>query len=373
MDRIAQFRDTYWERGEPGRETPRPLVELLYKLWLAGFALKLLGSSWDVSWHFRWLRDDLAPPHLLNTVGTVIVVALTIFHSFTGYGVDRTSLRLIQWGTGIFLIALPIDVINHRINGLDITSWSGSHALLYLGTAVMLAGTVRGWLRLYPEGRFRLFGLAALWLFFLENVWFPNQHQEYGVMEIASWDAGKPFAEPSLLQFAADQIGRPVDRASMLHFALPIVDWVYPVWGLVAAGLVLVLARRMIDKPWAATAVAGGYVAYRCLIWPILAGAHFPTSAVPLFLVLIGLCVDLAHLGKLPAPVSAVLGAAAVTGLGYGGIWAQQEFLAAPPISYSSAAVTFVLLAGLWRAGDVVVRRWTHVADPHPGTPATTA
>jgi hypothetical protein len=355
--RIAQFRDQYWERGEPGRDTPRPLVELLYKLWLIGFALKLIGSSWDVAWHFKWLRDELAPPHMINTVGTVIVVGLTIFHSFTGYGTDRTGLRLMQWGTGIFLVAVPIDLINHKAFGLDITSWSGSHALLYLGTAIMLAGAIRGWLKLYPQGRMRVFGLTGLWFFFFENAWFPNQHQEYGVVSLAHWDAGAPDAEPILLQFAADRIGHAVDRAAVLRFALPIADWVYPVWGLVAAGLVLVLARRTIGKPWAATAVAGGYVAYRCVIWPLLAGVDFPVSAIPLFLVLIGLCVDVAHLGKLPTPAAALLGSAAVTAVGYGGIWAQQEWISAPPIFFPSAAATFILLATLWTTGDYLLHR----------------
>ncbi|MEU5696027.1 hypothetical protein [Actinosynnema sp. NPDC020468] len=357
VDRIARFRDRYWERGEPGRETPPALAAGLYRLWLVGLALKLLGSSWDVAWHFKWLRDELAPPHMINTVGTVLVVGLTIFHTFTGYGVDKLSLRLMQYGTGVFLVALPIDLINHRINGLDITSWSGSHALLYLGTAIMLAGAIRGWLKYHPMDRWRVPGLVALWFFFFENAWFPNQHQEYGVLEIASWDRGDPYAEPSLLRFAADQIGRPVDRASIVQFSLPIADWVYPVWGLVAAALVLVLARRTIGTPWAATAVAAGYVAYRCLIWPLLAGIDFPISAVPVFLVLIGLAVDAAHLGRLPAPLSAVLGAAAVTGLGYAGIWAQQQLDAAPPVNYTSAAATFLLLAAFWTALVLTRRR----------------
>ncbi|TWP53036.1 hypothetical protein FKR81_08065 [Lentzea tibetensis] len=354
---VRQFRDQYWERGEPGRETPRRLVEQLYVLWLAGLLLKMLGSSWDVAWHFKWLRDDLAPPHLINTAGSVIVVALTLFHTYTGYGADRASLRLMQWGCGIFLVALPIDVINHRINGLDITSWSGSHALLYLGTAIMLAGAIRGWLKYFPEGRARTFGLVALWFFFLENIWFPNQHQEYGVRALQAWDAGSPEAEPILLKFAADQLGIAVGRESTARFALPIADWVYPLWGLVAAGLVLVIARRTINKPWAATAVAGGYVAYRCLVWPILQGIDFPASAVPLFLVLVGLVIDVVHLLKVSVPVAALLGSAAVTTVGYVGIWTQQEYLLAPPIYFPSAAATFVLLAVLWTVGDLLIHR----------------
>lgn len=349
---IARLREQYWERGEPGRATPAELAAPLYHLWLLGLLFKLLGSSWDVAWHFKWLRDELAPPHLINTVGTVIVVGLTLFHTYTGYGVDRTALRLVQWGTGVFLVALPIDLINHRVNGLDITSWSGSHALLYLGTAIMLAGAIRGWLRHYPRDRRHVPGLAVLWFFFLENAWFPNQHQEYGVLEIASWDRGDPYAEPILLRFAADQIGRPVDREAVVAFSLPIPDWVYPVWGLLAAALVLLVARRTLGRTWAATSVAAGYVAYRCLIWPLLAGADFPISTVPLFLLLIGVAVDAAHLERVPPLAAALLGAAAVTGLGYGGIRVQQALDAAPPIAYPSAVATFLVLAALWTAAD---------------------
>ena len=130
---------------------------------------------------------------------------------------------------------------------------------------MILAGVVRGWW-IFGSGRARLPVLVVLWLFVLENVWFPAQQQEYGVLAVAAWDRGAPEAEPILLQFAADQIGRPIDRAAVLHFALPTPAWVYPVWLLAAAGLVLVLARWMIGRPWAATAVAGGYVAYRS--WP---------------------------------------------------------------------------------------------------------
>src|SRR5262245_59152570 len=49
-------------------EDQRPATTLLvFRLWLVAFALKMLGSTWDMSWHFKWLRDDFAPPHLLNT------------------------------------------------------------------------------------------------------------------------------------------------------------------------------------------------------------------------------------------------------------------------------------------------------------------
>src|SRR3978361_2160509 len=99
--------------GQPGRATSQQELRWIYTAWLVAFALKMFGSTWDVSWHFRWLRDNLAPPHLLNSAGTALVVALVVFSSYTGFGVDRRALRLMQGGTATFLIAIPIDILNH--------------------------------------------------------------------------------------------------------------------------------------------------------------------------------------------------------------------------------------------------------------------
>jgi hypothetical protein len=102
--------------------------------------------------------------------------------------------------------------------------------------------------------------MGGLFVFFLENVHFPAQHQEYGVLELASWDRGQPYAEADLLAFAADQMGRAVDRAMVLKFSLPVPDYVYPVYAGVAGLIVLVFARIMLGRRWTATAVAGAYV-----------------------------------------------------------------------------------------------------------------
>ena len=249
MQRLAGFLRTYWTRGEPGRPTPRSLAVLMQRWWLVALAFKLLGSSWDVSWHFKWLRDDFAPPHLVNTIGTGIAIALVLAHTFPGYGADKRSLRIMQIGTIVFVIAGPIDVINHRVNGLDLTSWSPSHMLLYTGTVIMIAGVIRNWYLSYPrEGRFAwqyTAGLTALAAFLFEDVFFPNLQQEYGILEIGSWFAGRPYAEPSLLDFASTQIGRGVDDVAVQHFALPIPPWVYPVWAVGLCAVLLVCAPML--------------------------------------------------------------------------------------------------------------------------------
>ncbi|GAT68163.1 hypothetical protein PS9374_03824 [Planomonospora sphaerica] len=354
---VAAWALPYWTRGKAGRETPADLFRVLYLGWVVAFCFKVLGASWDVSWHFKWLRDDLAPPHLLNSVGTAIVVALTIVHVYTGYGVDRTAQRLIQWGTGTFLVAVPLDLINHRVNGLDITSWSPSHMLLYIGTFFMICGVIRGWFLGAPPGRTRTLVLGGLFVFMFENVWFPAQHQEYGVFAIRSWDEGKPEAEPILLQFAADQMGRGVDREMAVNFALPVPDQVYPLYGVVAAMIVLVFARAMIGRRFAATAVVATYVAYRALIWPILAVADFPRSAVPVFLIAGALAIDLAFLIRIPV-VRALAGSLVAT-LAVDLALRSQHFWASPPlISPATMAAGGAALAALWLGGEWFLGRY---------------
>ncbi|MEV4311721.1 hypothetical protein [Actinocrispum sp. NPDC049592] len=354
---LAFFR-LHWSRGKAGRDTPEWVTLLAYRAWLVAFGFKVLGSSWDVSWHFKWLRDDLAPPHLLNTVGTVMVIVLVVLHSFTGFAVHKRALRLMQAGIVVFLIAAPLDVINHRINGLDLTAWSPSHLLLYIGTVLMLAGAIDGWLGMGRRG----FVLAALFFFLLEDVWFPAGQQEYGVLELESWLRGTPYAEPELLRFAAQQINRPVDLEALQHFALPIPSWVYPAWGIVAVGLVLALARKAMGRAWTATLIAGAYVAYRGIIWPLLVGTGFPPSAVPFWLVFTGLAVDIAFL----LPVRPLTGAALVTALGGLALYGQSLVLAAPPVDYWALPIAFVVLAALWASGRPLAQRLGRSRAPEP-------
>jgi hypothetical protein len=338
----------YVTPGRPGRPTTQQELRWLYTAWLGAFGLKMLGSSWDVSWHFRWLRDDLAPPHLLNSAGTVVVVALVLFSGYTGYGVDRRALRLMQAGTATFLLAVPVDLVNHRINGLDITSWSPSHALLYLGTAVMLAGALRGWWLYAAPGRVRDAVALGLWLFFAENVLFPNQHQEYGVLSLRAYEAGRTTAEQQLLDFAVAQGQSPTS------FMLPVPAWVHPAWLLCAGLLSLVVARRVTGLRWAATTVAAAYLAYRAAVWLGLVALDFPPSVLPLALLAGAVAVDVAVTCRLPGRLAGPL----VAGVTYlsGALLDAVGLL--PPWDRRPGVVllTGAVLTLLWVAADGVAR-----------------
>ena len=394
MQRLAGFMRTYWTRGEPGRSTPRSLAVFMQRMWIAALAFKLLGSSWDVSWHFKWLRDDFAPPHLLNTVGTGIAIGLVLAHTFTGYGVERKSLRIMQWGTGIFVVAGPIDVINHRVNGLDLTAWSPSHLLLYTGTAIMVVGVIRNWFRTYPrDGRFArqwTVGLIALFAFMFEDLYFPTGQEEYGVLEVASWLRGAPYAEPSLLSFAAKQLGRPVDDIALDHFAMPIQPWVYPVWVLGVCVALLALARMMVGFRWTATLVVAGYVTYRCVLWPLLVVSTFPPSYLPLYLLPIGVAVDLLFGLKLMPYLRAVVGGLVITAIGYGLYWLSAvitgtptdlasmniaqirsaftsgSHLLTPPVAWWSIWIALPLAVLAWSGATWLGGRAAELTEPRP-------
>ena len=349
----------YLTPGRPGRPTTQTELGWIYSAWLGAFLLKMLGSSWDVSWHFKWLRDDLAPPHLLNSAGTAVVIGLVVFHSYTGYGVDRRALHLMQWGIGLFLVAVPIDIVNHRINGLDITSWSPSHALLYLGTAVMLAGALRGWWLYAAPGRVRDLVSLGLWLFFVENVLFPNQHQEYGVLSLQAYDAGRTTAEPQLLDFAAAQGQSPA------MFMLPVPSWVHPAW-LVCAGLLsLVVARKVVGRRWTATIIAATYLAYRAVMWRGLVAIGFPPSVLPVVLIVGAILIDVAVTRRIPGWAAGFV----VTGAVYAAAVAQDFLAELPPWSWWSAVPVAVGFSLLWAVVDAVGRsrwlvRWQAADEP---------
>ncbi|SFO51098.1 hypothetical protein SAMN05660359_03993 [Geodermatophilus obscurus] len=355
----------YVTPGRPGRATSATELRWIYTAWLGAFLLKMLGSTWDVSWHFRWLRDDLAPPHLLNSAGTAVVVALVLFHSYTGYGVDRRALRLMQWGIGTFLVAVPIDIVNHRVNGLDITSWSPSHALLYIGTAIMLAGAIRGWWLYAAPGRVRDLVSLGLWLFFVENVVFPNQHQEYGVLSLRAYEAGATTAEQQLLDFAASQGQTPT------MFMLPVPSWVHPAWLLCAGLLSLLVARRVTGLRWTATTVVAVYLGYRAVMWLGLVALGFPPSVLPLVLLVGAVCVDLSVTWRLPGWSAAPATAAAVYAAG----WLQDAAGLLPPWDWSWWSIALVLgsFTLLWTVVDLVARSRAYAAWLVPVEPARAA
>src|SRR6185503_8835378 len=73
-------------------------LRIVFGLWILAFALKHAGASWDVAWHFRFLRDDLIPPHILNLSGNALALALLCFQLRTGLAVEPRGLLVLIAG-----------------------------------------------------------------------------------------------------------------------------------------------------------------------------------------------------------------------------------------------------------------------------------
>ena len=67
--RVRELWSLYWTRGTAGRQTPAELVSIMYGWWFVALVLKLLGGSWDISWHFWTIRDNLAPQQNMVGIG----------------------------------------------------------------------------------------------------------------------------------------------------------------------------------------------------------------------------------------------------------------------------------------------------------------
>jgi hypothetical protein len=223
----------------------------------------------------------------------------------------------------------------------------------------MLAGAIRGWWLFAAPGRTRNLISLGLWLFFVENVLFPNQHQEYGVLSLRDYRAGHTSAEPSLLDFAASQGQTPT------QFMLPVPSWVHPTWLICAGLLTLVVARKVVGLRWTATAIAGVYLAYRCVAWLALVGGGFPPSAVPFVLLAGAVGVDLAVSRRLPGWLAGPLVAGLVYVVGAG----QEALDLLPPWNWWSAIPVVVGFGLLWALVDVLARsdwfaRWQQPVEP---------
>jgi hypothetical protein len=228
----------------------------------------------------------------------------------------------------------------------------------------MLAGAIRGWWLYAAPGRIRDVVSLGLWLLFVENALFPNQHQEYGVLSVRAFTEGRTTAEPQLLDFAASQ------GASPLEFALPVPSWVHPAWLICAGLLSLLLARKIVGLRWTATTVAAAYLAYRAVTGVALVAIGFPPSVLPAVLLVGAVLVDVAVTHRVPGWVAGPLTAAAVYGVGV--VLESLELL--PPWNWWSALPVAVGFGLLWTAVDVLSRStwlggWTLADEPAPAAP----
>jgi hypothetical protein len=302
-------------------------MKKVYGLWLLAFGLKLFGSAWDTSWHFKYFFDTFSPPHNVNTVGFLLAWALVGYHwGGTEWAqrqaarlpagpqrfarkwllleqlgperhMDRGSLIVTTAGLFVFLVAAPIDQVWHRVFGLDLTTWSPTHLGLFAGTELAILGVLMG---VYRHGRtdqrasFDSIALLCLGGFLLEAFLFACGQQEYGYITLYAINHPDyvniqhmtTFPIPALLAAAQNQGGA---------YALAtgnVPTWIYPYYQLLMVTAILQFLRLLHRRAWTATAVAALYLAYRLFARFLLHSFDFPVSFVPYYLIGIGLSLD---------------------------------------------------------------------------------
>ncbi|GEM_PF-4606931 len=270
----------------------------VWTLWIAGLALKLVSSAWDVSWHFRLLRETISPPHVVNMVGFVLISVALLLSWRARTEATQPALNVILAGFAVFLAAIPFDQAWHQIFGLDLTTWSPSHLMLFYGTTITVAGIVllflaeAGWrpgtrvreARLTPA-RWGVFGLLLLFLF--EALAFPLGYNEYTVVGAWNHFHGNSLYVVGLeIQGYADMVKDPY------YGGLPHV--LYPAYALAIGILFAVLVRQVTGVRGVALGVLAAFAVERFAANAVLAATGWPISAVPWHVVAIGAAVEVA-------------------------------------------------------------------------------
>ncbi len=258
----------------------------MYWLWALAFMLKVIGATMDVSWHFMHLRETLGIPHIVNTIGFILATGLTLYQTRKGAFASPWAGGLVWAGLAVFLLAIPADEYYHRLFGLDLTAWSPTHAMLYIGTFFMIAGAFVDYLRspgAKPTGKGLL--LSLLFCFFLmDDVLFPLGQQENGATSLYMLQLGRPWADAQLLAFVSDPF-----KQAYGGFPLSL----YPVYLVGGALFVMGIVRHAVPHRWSATMVTAIYLGYRALAWGVLTAINWPAPFVPYFLIGMAVAVDL--------------------------------------------------------------------------------
>ncbi|PGY07024.1 hypothetical protein [Bacillus sp. AFS031507] len=253
-----------------------------YRLWVLAFLLKFIGSAWDASYHFKYLFEEYSIPHIVNTIGFALGACLLIQEWRRLNYMDRFSRNLITIGYVIFLIGIPLDFTYHIAYGIDLTTWSPTHFIYYIGTAIMIFGVWRGYF-LYTRDIQPSWWSLHTWfaMYLLECLMFPNMQQENGAISYDQYIHGKSIASKEILELISDP-------ASQIFGGIP--EWVYPIYTILMVTLLTILIIRYCRNYTISVMATALYILLRFVGKAIFAAVGYPTSYVPITLLFIPLC-----------------------------------------------------------------------------------
>ncbi|WP_042454808.1 hypothetical protein [Neobacillus dielmonensis] len=290
-----------------------------YRLWVIAFLLKFIGSAWDASYHFKYLFEEYSIPHIVNFAGFVLGAWLLFKEWRQSHFMDKFSRNLITIGYALFLIGIPLDFTYHIAYGIDLTTWSPTHFIYYIATDIMIFGVWRGYY-LYTHDIQPTWRSLHTWfaMFLLECFMFPNMQQENGAISYSQYIHGKSIASQEILELISDP-------KSQIFGGIP--EWVYPIYSVLMVGLLTVVMIKVFRDYTLPVMAAGLYILIRFIFKGAFWAVNYPTSYVPITLLLI--------------PISYLLfkrtswAAGIVGGLGYFLVLyaiQQSELLVTPPL-----------------------------------------
>jgi hypothetical protein len=308
-------------------------------LWIAAFLLKAVGASWDASFHFKYLRETTQSSHIVNSIGLGLACLLWLYMARKVEFKLTRPLKVSGLGFLIFFMGIPLDEAWHRIFGIDLTTWSVTHAILYSGTTMMIAGMI-----LQVESDFanraitktaRTLCLLLLLVFVLESFWFPLLQQEQGVISLYLFEQGTPMASNDIVTM----LNNP---KSQIYGGIP--DWLYGVYACFASMVVFRIIRYYKLGLFSFTVVAFIYVLFRTLANLIYELVNYPQSTVPYYLLFVAIAADLLYgffHNKNPLWVGWSAITLCIVGLVYSVSLINPVYPFHPPMPFNSALAAF--------------------------------
>jgi len=264
-----------------------------YRLWVVALLLKFIGSAWDASYHFKYLFEEYSIPHIVNTMGFALGGILLFKEWRHSTYMDGFSRNLITIGYGLFLIGIPLDFTYHIAYGIDLTTWSPTHFIYYIATDIMIIGAWRGYY-FFSWYKVPTWKSMHTWfaMFLLECLVFPNMQQENGAISYDQYIHGKSIASKEILQLISNP-------ASQIFGGIPV--YVYPIFSVLMVGLLTVVTIRIFRDFTIPFMAAVLYISLRFIGKAIFAAVGYPTSYVPITIILIPLAFLLFRRTSWPA------------------------------------------------------------------------
>ena len=248
-------------------------------------ALQLIGGAlWDAAMHLKTGivpggSDFLWPPHIMlySSFLFSFLVALAAMAPIALAGWRQAARDPRQWvrqnpylgavaiASLYMIFTIPGDALWHQLFGIDLTAWSPPHLMIGLMNAVVVVCALG--LLVHSRGS----SASALWVDAGIAVLLALMLNVVYIVGVLEWEL-PGFQSPQVL-------ARPL--------------WSYPVVGGALAFCVLVLARRLTGRRWAATVTALTFYAVRLGVTAILNATGNIGPFAPLVFIGGALLVDL--------------------------------------------------------------------------------